>query len=836
MAKNKRIIKNVFKGNKASLYCYKVLSSAYHDGLTRTIHRMKNNFDESVPSSNNLVEDTSYIQAVFENPLKINKIDDDFQLERLYAKTLVAIQVHIYYTDLCKEIFGQVNLIPVPFDCYISTDTEKKAEEIREKAKTFLNGAKNIFVEVYENRGRDVAPFIIQMSKRVSEYEYICHIHSKKSVQGSIGNRWRRYLYKHLFGTSQNISGILSRLETEPRIGLIFPETFPYLELGIIDTIWNWRNEKLLKRLSGLNIESLPFHPIFPEGFMFWGRSDALMPLFKLGLKFETFEKEEGQYHSTLAHVIERMPVYIAKSQGYEYRRVFNHCVKQQNQLSHKKKRIALFAHYDYENIVSQSDLYYLDQIRKVADKVVFITNSELDEKEVQAIRGMADQIIIRNNQGFDFGAWKEAILELGFDYLLEYDQLLILNNSVISIVSDMERIFNKMDRKGLDFWGITYSPKINKADKSELNSYIHSYFMAFEKKAIQSQAFCNFWKTERLYQNKEDVISKQESILTKVLAEEGLKYGIYLNEIYGYVKHKKNRQYLYNDPYNMFLLGSPFIKKKSACTANIFERQKLISSLIQLNISYYRFYDEYQRILNPVQDVLLQLNDEVYLSCDVPKPDKMGHLKWLNALTEIGNHNGMRILEIGSREVTGESVAREHFNEAVYVGFDYHPGRNVDIVGDVHKLSSYFKEDEKFDIVYSSACFEHFAMPWIVAVEIAKVLKVGGYLFIETVFAHSSHERPWNFFQFSDLGLQVLFSKALGFECIEGSMSNPIVGRFSSLADRYLRYMPLPGLYCHSSYFGKKVLEVENFEWEKLEAEDIVGNTKYPQIHKFNQ
>ena len=86
-----------------------------------------------------------------------------------------------------------------------------------------------------------------------------------------------------------------------------------------------------------------------------------------------------------------------------------------------------------------------------------------------------------------------------------------------------------------------------------------------------------------------------------------------------------------------------------------------------------------------------------------------------------------MSILEIGSREVTGPSQARKEFSQSEYIGFDYYPGDNFDIVGDAHNLSSYFCEGKRFDIIYSRACFEHFAMPWIVAVEISKLLKVGG-------------------------------------------------------------------------------------------------------------
>ena len=221
---------------------------------------------------------------------------------------------------------------------------------------------------------------------------------------------------------------------------------------------------------------------------------------------------------------------------------------------------------------------------------------------------------------------------------------------------------------------------------------------------------------------------------------------------------------------------------------------------------------------------------DNNFLVADVPMSKMVSHQKWQRYLYEIGNKPGMSILEIGSREVTGESIARKEFSMAKYVGFDYYSGRNVDVVGDAHKLSSYFKEEEKFDIVYSSACFEHFAMPWIIAIEIAKVLKVGGIVFIETHFSFSSHERPWHFFQFSDMALRVLFSKALGFECIEAGMSNPVVGRFSSLADEYLKNRPVAGLYCHSEYLGKKVRDVKEFDWGKVDLTNVVGDAKYPE------
>jgi hypothetical protein len=217
-----------------------------------------------------------------------------------------------------------------------------------------------------------------------------------------------------------------------------------------------------------------------------------------------------------------------------------------------------------------------------------------------------------------------------------------------------------------------------------------------------------------------------------------------------------------------------------------------------------------------------------LYLHDDVPLALEMSHSKWRGKLIEMANSQGMRVLEVGSRLVTRAAPMRDSLVSAEYVGFDYYPGPNVDVAGDAHRLSSYF--DEKFDLVISSAVFEHLAMPWIAAEEMAKVLNVGGFVFVETHYSFSSHERPWHFFQFSEEALKVLFSPALGFECIEAGVSNPIVGRFSNHADAYLRNRRVTGLYCHSEFFGRKVREVSNFSWHPDMAAELTGDARYPE------
>lgn len=220
---------------------------------------------------------------------------------------------------------------------------------------------------------------------------------------------------------------------------------------------------------------------------------------------------------------------------------------------------------------------------------------------------------------------------------------------------------------------------------------------------------------------------------------------------------------------------------------------------------------------------------DQNYLVGDVPPSEIASHANQRGLIQSL-LRPGCSVLEVGSRCVTSDSIWLREACEKLrcaYTGFDFHPGRNVDISGDAHQLSRIVSG--QFDIIYSSAVFEHLAMPWIVSREIVKCLKVGGHLVLETHFSFSSHERPWNFFQFSDMALKVLFPEAMGMQCIEAGMCNPIVGRFSATADKYLKNRPVGGLYCHSDFFGRKVREVSEFYWEDIPLESLVDNTEYP-------
>jgi hypothetical protein len=133
------------------------------------------------------------------------------------------------------------------------------------------------------------------------------------------------------------------------------------------------------------------------------------------------------------------------------------------------------------------------------------------------------------------------------------------------------------------------------------------------------------------------------------------------------------------------------------------------------------------------------------------------------------------RMLEIGSRARSGVSRRDVAPSGWEYVGLDIMEGPNVDIVGDAHSMSRVLPHDS-FDAAMSLSVFEHLAMPWKVVLELNRLLKLGGFAFIQTHQTFPLHDEPWDFWRVSADAWPVLFNAKTGFRVVEAAMAEPLM------------------------------------------------------------
>lgn len=103
------------------------------------------------------------------------------------------------------------------------------------------------------------------------------------------------------------------------------------------------------------------------------------------------------------------------------------------------------------------------------------------------------------------------------------------------------------------------------------------------------------------------------------------------------------------------------------------------------------------------------------------------------------------KILDVGSYDVNG--TMKPIFERGQYLGLDMESGPNVDIVSDAHNIPF---QNNYFDIVLSSSCFEHDDMFWETFLEMCRVVNYGGYLYIQAPSNGPYHGWPgdnWRFY-----------------------------------------------------------------------------------------
>jgi len=193
--------------------------------------------------------------------------------------------------------------------------------------------------------------------------------------------------------------------------------------------------------------------------------------------------------------------------------------------------------------------------------------------------------------------------------------------------------------------------------------------------------------------------------------------------------------------------------------------------------------------------------------------------------IERVGKMEHARLLDIGGRARSGID-RRGMFPRAQSIVLDILPGEGVDVVGDAHAMSKLFPPNS-FDAIFSVSVFEHILMPWVVAREMASLLRLGGLGYVSTHQTIGMHDQPWDFWRFSDTAWYGLFNKNTGFEILGRAIDHPqyIVPHFWTPEQR--DSVERATGYLSSNVMVRKISEPAP-GWEPVELAGLL-DTAYP-------
>lgn len=207
-------------------------------------------------------------------------------------------------------------------------------------------------------------------------------------------------------------------------------------------------------------------------------------------------------------------------------------------------KRLCLFAGFDKNNIVQDYVIYYLKNLAEFAE-IHYMADCEMPACELEKLAPYVKSAHAFRHGKYDFGSWQELIYTLGWDYLEQFDEVIVANDSCFAPVFPFGEMFNEMERKNLDFWGNTINIYAYR--------HIQSYFIVFNNKVICDDTFRYFFEDIKQEDERYNVVHKYEKRLTGLLENKGYKYDVYVDK-----KLVATKSY-----YRLLKAHSPFMKVK---------------------------------------------------------------------------------------------------------------------------------------------------------------------------------------------------------------------------------------------------------------------------------
>ncbi|QNI83104.1 O-antigen biosynthesis protein [Synechococcus sp. RS9907] len=200
-------------------------------------------------------------------------------------------------------------------------------------------------------------------------------------------------------------------------------------------------------------------------------------------------------------------------------------------QPSHQRP-IVVLAHFSADNRFRDDLFPLIDAYQRFADVIVVSSASGLrwHPRTLHRLRQRCAALVIRRNQGYDFGSWKAA-LKLHRQDIEQAAFVVLTNDSFWGPITPLDDLFRRLHASTADVIGLT--------DDLMYEPHLSSAFTAYKPKALQCPSFDRFWGGLQIWPRKRDLVKQCEVGLPVQLRAAGLKLeSLYTHNANGNVLH----------------------------------------------------------------------------------------------------------------------------------------------------------------------------------------------------------------------------------------------------------------------------------------------------------
>ncbi|MCI8596974.1 MAG: hypothetical protein HFJ10_00790 [Lachnospiraceae bacterium] len=192
-------------------------------------------------------------------------------------------------------------------------------------------------------------------------------------------------------------------------------------------------------------------------------------------------------------------------------------------------KRLGIYLTYDSQKIVDDYIGHMLSELKTCMDYLVVVCNETEIIRGREILEAYADEIFYRENIGLDAGGFKDALTTfVGWDRVLEFDELVLVNDSIFGPFCPMKEIFDEMAERPVDFWGVAGHGEYRKEGLDFFPEHIQTFFLTVRSKMLHSSPFRIYWEDMPYYASYNQVVREHEMQFTRHFSELGYTYDFF--------------------------------------------------------------------------------------------------------------------------------------------------------------------------------------------------------------------------------------------------------------------------------------------------------------------
>lgn len=198
--------------------------------------------------------------------------------------------------------------------------------------------------------------------------------------------------------------------------------------------------------------------------------------------------------------------------------------------------RLCIYFFYDRDGKADRYVLKMLNAMRLYCSRLLVVSNGNLEERSRLLISDVTDELLERENTGFDVWAYKAGIEKTGWKKISEYDEVILMNHTIMGPVDSFDDMFREMDSRELDFWGITMHHRYDSAPKELyakfhcIPQHIQSHFIAVRKRMLESGEFKKYWDSMPQICSYNDSVCFHEAVFTGHFERLGFSSSVYVD------------------------------------------------------------------------------------------------------------------------------------------------------------------------------------------------------------------------------------------------------------------------------------------------------------------